>query len=224
MSRKGRSGIGTKYGANPYNGQWNPPETLKDAIGIKQGKVRMDAALRNANPNRDDPDYYNEWGNNCQRAVVAYELQRRGYRVTALPITDMQDRYAVKRFWDRANRVWYAGYMGAFQGARPVNVSASPDTRSKEAATREATANVARLVRSWGDGSRGIISATTYFGASGHVFTVENVGGKAVFLDPQSGRQMGPDALKRFSPYEISLTRTDNLRISERARDFVRIR
>ena len=73
-------------------------------------------------------------------------------------------------------------------------------------------------MKSFGNGSRGIVKIP------GHVFNVENIGGKITYLDAQTNTIYNSNNVfsrigKKSS--EIQLIRTDNLRISERAKKSV---
>ncbi|MBR2683019.1 MAG: hypothetical protein IKE22_07135, partial [Atopobiaceae bacterium] len=56
----------------------------------------------------------------------------------------------------------------------------------------------------------------------GHVFNVENQGGRIVYVEAQTGRikNIG-STMSHVRTNSVNLVRTDNLRISERAKRFV---
>lgn len=62
------------------------PKNSKEALGRKGKQHSIATALKTVNPNRNPA--YSEYSENCQRCVVAYELQRRGYNVEAQPTYD----------------------------------------------------------------------------------------------------------------------------------------
>lgn len=175
---------------------------LKESIGTKGRPYSIDNALQKVNPNHSYE--YSEYSENCQRCVVAYELRRRGYDVTALP-TYQGD--TVPQVTPHGNGRWQM----AFRGAKSVKVG------SKSPAT--AQANLEAKMRSYGSGSRGVVHIP------GHVFNVENVGGKIRYVEAQTGKKYTSN--KIFSNMfgsetaQIRLVRTDNLRISDRARHLV---
>ena len=175
------------------------PEDLKAAIGQKGRPIGIENALKGANP------FYNgrngaqgDFSENCQRAVVAYELRRRGYDVLALP-TFQGDNLPAGGRW-----------QGAFRHAKTINVGASnPKT---------AQANLEAQMKSFGPGSRGIVRIP------GHVFNVENVRGKVRYVDAQTNTIYNSNNV--FSRVgrnstQIQLIRTDNLRLSDRAKKSV---
>lgn len=89
---------------------------LKKAIGAKGKPYSIDNALKNVNPNHSYD--YSEYSENCQRCVVAYELRRRGYNVTALP-TYKGDRLPIVNHY--GNGLW----QGAFKGAKTIRVGST---------------------------------------------------------------------------------------------------
>ena len=177
------------YAPNPMN--------LKAAIGEKGAAIGIQDALKGANPFCGGGAQGN-YTENCQRAVVAYELRRRGYDVVALP-TYKNDPLPSGDRW-----------KGAFQKARTVNVgSTNPKT---------AQANLERQMKSYGNNSRGIVEIP------GHVFNVENVNGKIRYVDAQTNTVYNSNnvfsRLGKKAQY-VQLVRTDNLRTSERAKKSV---
>ena len=73
-------------------------------------------------------------------------------------------------------------------------------------------------MQAFGDGSRGIVRIP------GHVFNVENVKGKVRYVDAQTGTIYNSNnVFSRLgkSARSVELVRTDNLRISERAKKSV---
>lgn len=175
---------------------------LKEAIGEKGRPYSIDNALKETNPNHSYS--YSEYSENCQRCVVAYELRRRGYDVTALP-TYKGDTLPV------VNAYGNGRWQMAFRGARPVKVGSSNPKTAQQ--------NLERKMQSYGSGSRGVVRIP------GHVFNVENVRGKIRYVEAQTGIKY--DSRNVFSlmsgkqTSNIQLIRTDNLRISDRARNLV---
>ena len=173
------------------------PQSLKASIGQKGREIGIERALEGANP------FYNggaqgDFSENCQRAVVAYELRRRGYNVIALP-TYAGDKLPSGNRW-----------QGAFQRAKTISVGASTPQKTQ--------ANLEAQMRSFGHGARGIVKIP------GHVFNVENVRGKIRYVDAQTNTVYNSNNVfsrigKKSS--SIQLVRTDNLRISERAKKSV---
>lgn len=173
------------------------PQDLKEAIGTKGRPIGIANAIEGANPfykGGDDGDY----SQNCQRAVVAYELRRRGYDVIALP-TFPGDKLPSGNRW-----------LGAFRHAKTVSVGSTNP--------RVAQARLEAQMKSYGNGARGIVKIP------GHVFNVENVGGKVRYVDAQTNTiYTSNNVFARLgrSAQSVELVRTDNLRLSDRARKSV---
>lgn len=177
---------------------------LKQAIGTKGKPYSVDNALKNVNPHHSYE--YSEYSENCQRCVVAYELRRRGYNVTALPTYQGDTLPVVNSF---GNGRWQM----AFKGAKTVSVGSSSPKKTQ--------ANLEAKMKSYGKGSRAIVRIP------GHVFNCENSGGKVIYVEAQTGkRYTSKEVFSNLSPKQSSqvrLMRTDNLRISDRARNLVKL-
>lgn len=176
---------------------------LKTAIGSKGKPYSIDNALKNVNPNHSYS--YSDFSENCQRCVVAYELRRRGYNVTALPTYQGDTLPVVNGF---GNGRWQM----AFKGAKTIRVGSSSQSKTQQ--------NLERQMRAFGNGSRAVVRIP------GHVFNVENRNGRITYVDAQVGiRYTSKDVFANLSSSQsrnVSIIRTDNLRISDRARHLVR--
>lgn len=183
------------------------PKTLKDAIGGKGKPLSVKDAYGGANPYYDPSGSYAEYTQNCQRSVVAYELRRRGYDVVALP-TYSGD---ILPYGTRGGN---GHWMGAFQGAKSMDVSATRNSQVKS--------NIEGAMKGFGSGSRGIIRVQWQGSNSGHVFNVENVRGTIRYMDAQTGKPVNiGEYLGASRPSMTRLVRTDNLKISDRAKKSV---
>lgn len=202
----------TPGGGGDGGGEWSNGlgfrnyDTLGDAIG-KRGRAKgmADACLK-ANPHYDPSMTYKEFTENCQRAVVAYELRRRGYDVTAQP-TYQGDRLpsGVTRRDGLRNGRW----MGAFQNANPDKI-------------RDTAASLTAKMKEYGEGSRAILQIAWKGGHSGHVVNVEYRHGRVLLFDAQIGKRYNASELFAVVKSGSSqLVRVDNLRISARARKSV---
>lgn len=183
------------------------PGTLKEALGSKGKPLSVKDAYAGANPHFDNTGTYAEYNMNCQRCVVAYELRRRGYDVEALPTYD-GDRlpYGVTSST--------AHWMGAFKGAKSESVGATRNSQVEK--------NIAAKMNSYGSGSRAVVRVQWQGGNSGHVFNVENVGGRMRYVDAQTGKPVNiKEYLGSSKPSKTQLVRTDNLRVSDRAKKSV---
>ena len=76
-------------------------------------------------------------------------------------------------------------------------------------------------MKSYGSGSRAVIQIF-YKGGGGHVFNVENQRGRVVFVEAQTGKIKNiKQTMSSVRTESVNLVRTDNLRLSERAKNFV---
>lgn len=190
------------------------PKTLKDALGAKGRPKSIENAIVRVNPhfNRD----FREYSENCQRCVVAYEMRRRGYDVTALPTYQGDQLPYVKHA--TADGRFYGKWKGAFRDAKPLAVGVKGNTANAE---KRVIQNIESQMKSFGPGSRGVVQIF-YRGGGGHVFNVENSKGKIVYAEAQSGMLKNiSKTMTHVDTATVNLVRTDNLRISDRAKGFV---
>jgi SPP1 gp7 family putative phage head morphogenesis protein len=149
----------------PGHGRKTP--LIESQLGIEQGKpATINQAKQDANTHFLSRPGYNK---NCQRSIVAYELQRRGYRVTALPAP-----------YHRANDPVKNGYECFIGNGRKLRM---------ERASNGIDDFIKRLSR-FGDGSRFAISQNWNNPRSneGHTYIAEKVNGKIIFIDPQKNQ------------------------------------
>lgn len=213
-------GRGAMYSPpNGSGGQFEPnalapkvSDTLKEAIGDKGRPYGMIAAFKDANPLYDKTMTYKAYTENCQRCAVAYELRRRGYDVTALPTYEGDTLGKVTNV-KKDGAIW-SRWQGAFRNAKPQSVKAKT--------SEEVVNNVEKKMKSYGDGARGVVSVIYKSGRMGHVFNVEQRKGKTYFVDAQNGqRKWAKNFMDIVDRSTVTLTRTDNLKISDRAKNFV---
>lgn len=198
------------------NGAWSSGlgfvnhDTLKEALGKKGKEKSIGDAMLGANPNYSGD--YREFSENCQRVVVAYEARRRGYDVQA-QATYPGDNLNRIAYIDNKNGVARGRWMGAFRDANPVNVSAGSE--------KGVLNNIDSQMKNFGEGSRGVVQIF-YKGGGGHVFNVERKNGKTQYIEAQTGRVKNfADTLKHVKTGNVALVRTDNLKLSDRAKNFV---
>lgn len=183
------------------------PGSLKEALGSKGKPMSVKDSYAGANPYFDESGTYNEYNMNCQRCVVAYEMRRRGYDVVALP-TYQGDK--LPNSTAGGNGHW----MGAFQGARSESVGATRNSQVEK--------NIAAKMNSYGSGSRAVVRVQWQGSNKGHVFSVENSGGRIRYVDAQTGKPVNiKNYLSASKPSRTQLVRVDNLRVSERAKKSV---
>ncbi len=118
-----------------------------------------------------------EWGYNCQRCVVAYEMRQRGYdvQVTARP-TETKKSW----FFGMENKVLAEDHLSA----HPFDAWIPPDA----IACPRGQADIERYMQSWGDGARAEVMVL-WRGehGNGHVFVAQQINGYTHFIDPQTG-------------------------------------
>lgn len=206
--QKWTKGIGTKVA-----------DTLKEALGAKGAPIPLSEAYLGANPLFDKTGSYAEYTHNCQRCVVTYELRRRGYDVVTNP-TYNGDKWPRVSAWQQKG--FGTGFntrdnwTGFFRHAKVDNVGASMNKTVEK--------NINDKMKQYGNGARAVVGVNWQRGG-GHVFNVENVNGNIVAVDAQTGRRSSlSKALSGSVPSSTQLTRTDNLRISERAKEAVTTR
>ena len=203
---------GTPSGGSGGGGEFNKNQvglerigTLKEAIGTKGKPMGETKAVEGANP------YYKggsaEYTENCQRCVVATELRMRGYDVVAKP-TYEGDTLPTTAFMNAKTGQVYKRYMGAFQGAKTKKVSGQKDFESQ--------------VIEGGSGSRYALSFGWKGSDYGHVINVVNKKGKVRYVDGQTGKYYsGKELWSQIKNGSATITRLDNLKISDRAKKSV---
>ena len=183
---------------------------LRSAIGTKGRMMSMENAARGANPNYNPA--YGEFSENCQRCVVAYEMRRRGYDVTAQP--SFKGDTMGETAFTSANNKKFLRLTGAFQGAKTESVGATT--------SKKTLSNIKDTMSGYGDGSRAIMTFGWKRGNAGHAINVELKNGKLHFNDAQvGGKYDGAKLMNAIKTKSVTLTRTDNLKVSERMKKSV---
>ena len=205
-------------GEDPFKNQpdvvgGSVPETLKEAIWTQGRQKSIVDAFYDANP------YYSReyaaYSMNCQRCVVAYELRRRGYDVEAAPTYKGDE---LPRVVFAKGGAYSGNWRGAFQHSKITKVGV--DGR-KANAQQQTISNIETNMKTWGSGSRAVVQVF-WKGGGGHVFNVENDRGRMVYVDAQTHKRVNiNEYMSQAYTGDVNLIRTDNLRISNRARKFV---
>lgn len=180
-----------------------PAPTIRGQIGEKGEPQSPSQAMKRTNPdiNAVDAMEYQDYQSNCQRCVVAYELNRRGYNVEA-EATFNNDPYPNGGHW-----------MTAFNGAKSENVGATT--------TAKVNKNIETKMADWGNGSRGVVQVNS--GTRGHVFNVEYRNGKLNYYDAQHNIRYDPKRVfNHVTKSQVKVVRVDNLSIGDNVRDMVR--
>lgn len=163
--------------------------------------------------NSSFPESYNDRSSrNCANTTMAYELRRRGYDVKAkqttigMPISEIEKSYNIEKSDIQFN------YLG-----NPLNQNLY-------------NKRINDYFESMPDGYRGAMVIVWTRNYGGHIFNMEKINNKIIFIDPQNGRYGEFKAIDKQAseiptipnPGEYlnrvsyaELFRTDNLKINE---------
>lgn len=191
---------------------------LKEDKDLKNASLAYNLTYTNPglNQTRTPQTPYGDkaYTNNCQRVVVAYELRRRGFRVSAKEYSS-NGTDTLHHGYNKMRKVfgqdpWPPGSYGKiFKGAQVID--------NLGRTTKATLKNITAQMTKWGAGSRAIVQVS-WKGRGSHVFNVENVGGKVRFLDAQMGRSSvdaRQDYFPSTKPSRTVLIRTDNVKTSD---------
>ena len=159
---------------------------------IKEGKD-FKTNLKECNPNYKLGE---KWNINCQRCVPTYEMRRRGYDVTANPKPENVDE----------TDLCY----------HPFDVWQNPDVIH---CTGNGKKDIESKMKEWGDGARAQIVVSWKHTNSGHTFLAEQVDGKTIFIDPQTGSTDVSKYFKRVEKGSVQVCRIDNLDVTNKILD-----
>lgn len=181
----------------------SPAELTKEWLdGLPRVKEDWRESMKNANPHYNDFDQdlseffwkfgglesSGEYRNNCGYATIAYDMRRRGYDVTAAPDLDGD------------------GYPNIAKTYTDPETGRPPEWQDMR--DRAATVDA---MKDFGPGSRAIVFVRWKGNNGGHFFTVENIGGRVVFLDPQNNKVNVDGYFDRIEPGHLRILRTDNV-------------
>jgi hypothetical protein len=175
-----------------------PSPLIEKVFGLKQGKsATILKAAKSTNPHFRANSGSRIYHENCQRSVVAYELQRRGYDVEALPVADNLAEDTVRN-----------GFR-CF-----INSKKWPVMRATNGMD-----DLYKALEKAQDGERFIISQQFVGKKYGHDYIAEKHEGRIRFIDPQSGNAFyHPDfgdimitkSKEGKDQYELFYKRVDN--------------
>lgn len=153
----------------------------------------IEECAKYANPNYNKGEGYQF---NCVMCVAAYEMQRRGKMAIARPakLPLITNDTAIE--WER---LFNGGEFKQFPGTGKKYVEDY-------------------LKAIWGNGSRAMVYVNWRYGEYGHVFVVENVKGKLIYIDPQNGL-IGAEVeeyFKHVSHDTTRMMRIDNLTFNDK--------
>ncbi|MCI8659024.1 MAG: hypothetical protein HFG54_02080 [Lachnospiraceae bacterium] len=191
----------------------------------RDDKLTWDENLKSVNPLfsvefKNGSENYVKYHHNCQRCVMAYEARQRGFDVVARPRKTVYDN--IENTWkhdteliaqckENENGEW-VGFPSIYKN--PVVERNSYDDSD------HVIQDIERKMVSYGVNSRMIVGVHWENGG-GHVFVVENVGGRIVFCDPQNGNS-GENVENYFKSAKLEriyLMRTDNLEFTDLAHE-----
>ena len=187
----------------------NPYQQIEQSLGIKRGNPMT---FDEANELRGNPHYEagsaNGYTTNCQCAVVANELRRRGFDVQALPNTWTDGSIPVKLAMQNE-----LAWINPATGTMPKNIECNKivydvkgvRTKIKHQSLDEIKANIDEATSQVGRYQFGF----TWKGKrSGHIVTAERLeNGELRFYDPQTGQ------VKSWNDYSRAISITHNVRI-----------
>lgn len=154
------------------------------------GEHSREDDLRNANPNKHR--------NNCQRCVVAFEMNRRGFDVIAKPKTNQE---LSKTFGKN-------GWPTVFKDSKLLDCSGKNEM--------EVMNNIKHQMKEWGNSSRAFVAISWAIDDGGHVFVVEQDNGRSLFLDPQNNTNNVEHYIYLAEPNNVYIMRVDNLEVTDR--------
>ena len=187
---------------------------IEQKIGVKKGK---EMPFEEANELRGNINYgkASEYSVNCQSCVVANELRRRGYNVTALPNLQKTGNIPYELSM-RTNWAWIdpkTMVMPKKQTAGGIyDITRSGALKSKS--IKELTKELVELVKEPG---RYHIDFAWKGKNSGHIITLEKLhNGKIIIYDPQTGKMKNWKELSKEISlrYGVSVLRVDNLLVN----------
>ena len=187
---------------------------IEQKIGIKRGK---EMTFEEANELQGNINFSksHEYGVNCQSCVVANELRRRGYDVTALPNLQKAGNIPYE-LSSKTNWAW----IDPETMATPVNKRAGgvyDVTRTGALKSKNISALTKEIIELVKEPGRYHIDFSWKSGNSGHIITLEKlVNGKIVLYDPQNGKIVNwADISKRIKlQYGVNVLRVDNLLVN----------
>ena len=187
---------------------------IEQKIGVKKGK---EMTFEEANELRGNINYgkASEYSVNCQSCVVANELRRRGYNVTALPNLQKTGNIPYELSM-RTNWAWIdpkTMVVPKKQTAGGIyDITRSGALKSKS--IKELTKELVELVKEPG---RYHIDFAWKGKNSGHIITLEKLhNGKIIIYDPQTGKMKNWKELSKEISlrYGVSVLRVDNLLVN----------
>lgn len=181
---------GTQLGSNSNSGSYSSLRSGGNSSSWKtiSGHHSIPADLSAVNPNFSSG---REWQDNCQRCVPTYEMRRRGFDVTAQSTAGhTRDlHYYPFDVWQNADVL-------------PCRGSGLEDIKT--------------MMAGWGEGARAQVTVCWKNTNLGHTFIAEQVGGKTIFVDPQSNKINIESDFSHVKHGQTRVCRIDTLQPSTR--------
>ncbi len=191
------------------------PGDLREAIGGIGKPATINEAMTRAN--EDAAGGSELFENNCYNVVVAYELQRRGYDVKALPHNAELNLGEMIYPEGEAKGYMVSRWTGAFRHAK-FDYVGDQDLKT-------AVVKLKDKIKSYGDGARGAVQFDWADYDGGHVLNFENRHGRVLLVDAQDKKQYSVhEILEHAKTHTVNVVRIDNLKISDRAKNSIRTR
>lgn len=217
---------------NQYNGpirgllqKYSPLNKELHKYRRRHDKLTWNENLKSVNPrfsrrDKKGSEDYVKYHENCQRCVMAYEARQRGFDVVARPRKAVYDNK--ENQWTHASEFIATCYItqnGEWVGFPSVYKNPVVEKNTYHNPS-EVIRDIKAKMASYGVGSRMIVGVQ-WNGGGGHVFIVENVGGRIIFCDPQTGNSgtAVEDYFNWAKLDRIYLMRTDNLEFTDLAHE-----
>ena len=144
-----------------------------------------------------NPNYapHTSYADNCQRCVPTCEARRRGMEVEAYPSTHGSEHLSY----------------------HPYDIWENPEIHTTSGSGME---DICRTMAEWGDGVR-VQVVCVWQGpfSDGHTFYAEQINGRTVFTDPQTGNSDFADRFELMAEGRTTFCRIDNQEFSSYARE-----
>lgn len=182
----------TENGTMPVTGI----DKLDDAPILPEEERTIDKCVITTNPDYSTGKM--EYTQNCQRCVAAYEARRRGFDVQASEALEVDPLKSAGGT---------SGWARVFQNG--ITSFEQPQGATGE----QIQQNISKRMSNFGDNARSIVFVVWKGNKSwGHVFIAEQVNGKTIFVDPQTGDNDCSWYFERslIKPQETRLLRIDD--------------
>ena len=190
-------------------------ENLSNVGSILNMKKGNEMTFQEANEGLGNVNYLKgeEYRINCQSCVVANELRRRGFDVTALPNLKKEGSIPMKLSY-KTNMAWIDPITRKMPDKRRAGGEYVSKGKIKVKTTKELASEFVELIK---DDGRYHIDYKNKNGSSGHIITLEKMeNGKIRIYDPQNGKDIEWANLREKVDLKhgINVLKVDNLLIN----------